>query len=132
MADMEWTLEIILIVLLAATLIQALRLERALNVLKRDRASLESVIAGFNVSTHQAESGIQQLRAAVDGAGRAVEGQLHKGVSLKDDLEYLMDRGNQIADRLEQLVSQSRPLARERQPEGSAARDILQALRSAR
>ena len=39
---MEWTLEIVLVVLLLATLIQALRLERALGILKRDRASLEA------------------------------------------------------------------------------------------
>ena len=37
MADMEWLLEIALVALLAATLFHAVRLERALGVLKRDR-----------------------------------------------------------------------------------------------
>ncbi len=47
MAGMEWTLEIVLVVLLGATLFQAVKLERALGVLKRDRASLESLVAAL-------------------------------------------------------------------------------------
>ena len=74
MVAMEWTLQIVLVVLLGATLFQAIRLERALGVLKRDRASLESLVVGFNASTHHAESGIQQLRSAADGAGRRHRG----------------------------------------------------------
>jgi cell division protein FtsB len=80
MAAMEWTLELILVVLLLAMLFHAIRLERALGVLRRDRASLEQLVIGFNASTHQAESGIQRLRAAADGTGRQIETQLAKAV----------------------------------------------------
>lgn len=116
MTDMEWTLEIFLILLLGATLFQAIRLERALGVLRRDRASLESLVVGFNASTHQAENGIQRLRAAADGAGRQIESQLGKSVSLKDDLAFLTERGDRLADRLDILVRAARPLAQERAP----------------
>jgi hypothetical protein len=139
MDGMEWLLEIVLVVMLGATLFQATRLERALGVLKRDRASLESLVIGFNASTHQAESGIQQLRAAADGAGRNIESQLSKSVSLKDDLAFLTERGDRLADRLDTLVRAARPLARERQQEVSAPqgttnteRDLLNTLRMAR
>jgi uncharacterized protein YlxW (UPF0749 family) len=64
MAIMEWILQIVLIMLLGATLLRAVRLERALGILKRDRASLEALVVDFNASTHQAESSIQRLRAA--------------------------------------------------------------------
>ena len=142
MTDMELTLELILIVLLGATLFQAIRLERALGVLKRDRASLESLVVGFNASTHQAESGIQRLHAAADGAGRQIESQLGKSVSLKDDLAFLTERGDRLADRLDALVRAARPLAADRTintPDTGAAngggqveRDLMQALRMAR
>jgi HAMP domain-containing protein len=69
---MEWLLELALVALLAATLFHAVRLERALGVLKRDRVELQELIAGFNASTHQAETGIERLRAAADGAGRSI------------------------------------------------------------
>jgi hypothetical protein len=147
MTGMEWTLEIVLVVLLGATLFQATRLERALGVLKRDRASLESLVAGFDASTHQAESGIQKFRATADGAGRQIEAQMAKSASLKDDLAFLTERGDRLADRLDMLVRAARPLAQDRPDSGrptSAAgtggpkaaneveRDLLQALRMAR
>ena len=139
---MEWTLEIVLVVLLGATLFQAFRLERALGVLKRDKTSLESLVAGFNASTRQAESGIQRLRAAVDGAGRDIDSQLEKSTSLKDDLAFLTERGNRLADRLDSLVRAARPLAQERpgaasessppKGAGEVERSLMQALRLAR
>lgn len=153
MVRMEWTLELVLIVLLGATLFQALRLERALGVLKRDRATLETLVIGFNASTHQAESGIQRLRTAADGAGRQIEAQIAKSATLKDDLAFLTERGDRLADRLDTLVRAGRPLVQTRDrtaerleakpspavPNGAAPkgttqieRDLLQALRMAR
>ena len=108
---MEWILEIVLVVLLVATLLQAVRLERALGILKRDRSSLESLVAGFNASTRQAENGIERLRAAADGAGRQIERQVAASISLRDDLSFLTERGDRLADRLDSLVRAARPLA---------------------
>jgi hypothetical protein len=142
MAVMEWILEIVLVALLGATLLQATRLERALGVLRRDRASLESLVAGFNASTHQAENGIERLHAAVDGAGREIQSQLTKSVSLKDDLTFLTERGDRLADRLDTLVRSARQVSQERPasasdtnlPSGGSQveRTLLQALRMAR
>ncbi len=147
MAGMEWILELFLLVLLMATLFQAVRLERALGVLKRDRGALESLVVGFNASTRQAESGIERLRAAADGAGRHIESQIEASVSLKDDLSFLTERGDRLADRLDALVRSARPLATEpatvsapAETTGSrlsasrspAEKSLLQALRLAR
>lgn len=111
MPTMEWILELVLVVLLLATLFQALRLERALGVLKRDRGELESLVAGFNASTRQAENGVERLRSAADGTGRQLERQIAASVSLKDDLSYLTERGDRLADRMDTLVRAARPLA---------------------
>jgi len=139
----QWLLELALIGLLAATLFHALRLERALGVLKRDRAALEELVSGFNASFRQAEIGIGQLRAAADGAGRQVARQVDAGKGVRDDLAFLVERGERVADRLEQLVRAARPLLHEpaRDPEpaaeqprlrSQAERDLLKALRLAR
>ena len=69
---MEWILEVVLVFLLAATLFHAVRLERALGVLKRDRVALQELVVGFNASTRQAELGIERLRSAADGAGQQI------------------------------------------------------------
>ncbi len=143
---MEWILELALVALLAATLFHAVRLERALGVLKRDRVELQELIAGFNASTHQAEAGIERLRAAVDGAGQQIAHQVDTALALKDDLTLLTDRGDRLADRLDVLVRAGRPLASapprltvvsnaetaEPRVRSQAERDLLKALRMAR
>ncbi len=145
MAGMEWLLEMALAGLLAATLFHAIRLERALGVLKQDRAALEELVAGFNASTRQAEAGIDRLRSAADGAGRQVAKQIDTAATLKDDLMFLIDRGERLADRMDKLVRVARPLAAEPpraaipEPEpdaprvrSQAERDLLKALKLAR
>lgn len=146
---MEQLLETGLVVLLAATLFQAVRLERALGVLKRDRAALEDLVSGFNASTRAAEEGIERLRGAAEGAGRQLQRQVEAATALKDDLLFLTERGERLADRLDALVRQARPLAQDAPPEAApptppveadqvqrlrsqAERDLLRALRMAR
>ena len=111
MPAMEWMLDIGLAILLAATLFHAVRLERALGVLKRDRAALEALVATFNASTRAAESGVERLRAATDGAGRQIQRQIDAATTLKDDLTFLVQRGEGLADRLDELVRSARPAA---------------------
>lgn len=146
MPAMEWLLEIILVLLLAATLFHAVRLERALGVLKRDRVELQELVGGFNASTRQAEISIERLHNAAEGAGRQIAQQVDAALALKDDLALLIERGNALADRLDVLVHAGRPLAAETprltvvaesdavQPQvrSQAERDLLQALRMAR
>lgn len=145
MPGMEWILEFVLSGLLVATLFHALRLERALGVLKRDRTALEALVAGFNASTSQAETSIGRLRQAADGAGRDIAQRIDTATTLRDDLAFLIERGDRLADRMEQLVRQGRPLASPAPPpamteiaepesrmRSQAERDLLQALRMAR
>jgi chromosome segregation ATPase len=119
--DLQWLVEAVLICLLAATLYYALRLERALGVLKRDRSSLAELVSEFNESTHQAESGIERLRQAADGAGRQIARQSEAATALKGDLSFLVERGERLADRLDRLLRNGRLLETEPQ----AARGAL-------
>jgi hypothetical protein len=111
MGGAQWLLEIVLLLLLAATLFHALRLERALGVLKRDRAVLEELVEGFNDSTRQAESGIERLRMAADGAGRQMARQIETAQRLRDDLTFLTERSDRLAERLESAVRSARMFA---------------------
>lgn len=146
---MEQLLETGLLVLLAATLFQAVRLERALGVLKRDKAALEDLVNAFKASTRSAEEGIDRLRNAAEGAGRQLQRQVDAATALKDDLLFLTERGERLADRLDALVRQARPLAQDAPQEAApppppietdkvqrlrsqAERDLSRALRMAR
>ena len=111
MGNAQWLLELALLLLLAATLFHAMRLERALGVLKRDRAVLEELVEGFNDSTRQAESGIERLRTAADGAGRQMARQIESAQKLRDDLHFLTDRSDRLAERLETVLRSARMFA---------------------
>ena len=143
MPGMEWILELGLSGLLLATLFHALRLERALGVLKRDRTALEALVAGFAASTSQAETSVLRLRQTADGAGQDIVRRIDTATTLKDDIAFLIERGDRLADRLESLVRQTRPIAApaaamaetadpEPRARSQAERDLLQALRLAR
>ena len=110
MGGMQWVLEVALMGFLAATLFHALRLERALGVLKRDRVALEELVRAFNTSTRDAEAGVGRLRDAVDGAGRQMARQIEAAGALKADLIFLNERGEQVANRLDGSVRAGQPL----------------------
>ena len=150
---MQWLLDALLVILLTATLIHAVRLERALGVLKRDRAELETLVASFNASTRAAEDGIDRLRQATDGSGRQIQRQIDTATTLKEDLTFLVQRGEGLADRLDEIVRAVRPTlaaAEQQAPRAAyassmvaagpdepklrsqAERDLLKALRMAR
>jgi hypothetical protein len=138
--------------LLTATLFHAVRLERALGVLKRDRTALETLVSAFNASTRAAEAGVERLRSATDGSGRQIQRQIDTATTLKEDLTFLVQRGEGLADRLDDVVRKARPaLAAVEQPvprasyassvtagpeepklRSQAERDLLKALRMAR
>lgn len=111
MGSFDWGLELILVVLLAVTLVHAVRLERALRSLRTDRAALGNAIAGFDDSARQAEAGIGRLHSASTDTANVLTQCLNKGASLQDDLAFLIDRGEALADRLDALVRDGRQLA---------------------
>ncbi len=108
MGLMQWVIEIGLIGLLIVTLVHLLRLGRALAMLKRDRGPLEELVTGFAASTREAQAGIDHLRQAADGTGRRLAQQIEAANVLRDDLAYMIDRAERLADRLDLLVRNSR------------------------
>lgn len=141
-------LELVLVGLLGGTLFHALRLERALGVIKRDRSELEGLLRGFNDSTRQAENGIERLRGAAEGAGRLMARQIEAASALKDDLATLIGRGEALADGLDAKLRSPRSAEPPRAPfralepageeptgarvRSQAERDLLRALRVSR
>ena len=154
MTGMQWLLEAVLVLLLSATLFHAVRLERALGTLRRDRAALETLVASFNDSTRLAEDGVERLRVAADIAGKQIARQVDRANGLKEDLLFLTERGEKLADALERRVTDARqlegsrpappkvvapPTASETTPEpgqvqgrSRAERDLIRALRLGR
>lgn len=145
MSVLDVALECVLVVLLGVTLLHAVRLERALKVMRGERAALGDAVAGLESGTRQAESGIEQLRSAAESAGRQLARQVERAASLQDDLRFLHERGESLADRLEAAIRTGRTatpqsssselepaVAEAPRVRSQAERDLLRALQVAR
>ena len=134
MSAVEWGLQVALLVLLGAAIPFALRLERALREIRADRAAMEGSAAGLSEAARMAEAAMVRLRASAELAGRQVAERMAAAEPLRDDLRYLIERAETLADRLEGLVRAGRPMANEalRTPEAplqsQAERDLMRAL----
>lgn len=109
MSTLEWGLQILLLVMLGAAIPFALRLERALAELRRDRAAMEGGAAAFQDAAQMAEGATQRLRSSAEQAGRQVSERIAAAEPLRDDLRYLVERAESLADRLDGLVRAARP-----------------------
>jgi len=111
MSTLEWGLQLVLLALLGAAIPFALRLERALREVRRDRAALDGSAQGLAEAARMAEAAMVRLRASAELAGRQVAERTAAAEPLREDLRYLVERAEALADRLEGLVRAGRPLA---------------------
>ena len=106
----EWLLQLATVALLLAAMPFALRLHRQLAALRQEGTALEGGAQGLNEATRQAEAASLRLRASAEAAGRQVGDKLAVAEPLRDDLRYLVERAETLADRLEALLRQGRTL----------------------
>ena len=76
---------------------------------------LEAAAAAAAASA-AARGSASRLRATAEGAGRAVAERVAVAEKLRDDLSFLVERAETLADRLDGLVRDARPLAAEAPP----------------
>lgn len=129
----EWAVQIAVIGLLAATLPMAWRLDRMLRAVRADRAALEQGADGLGEASRQAEAALMRLRATTELAGRQVAERVAGAEAIREDLRYLVERAESLADRLEVAVQQARPLAGATTPaapsvRSEAERELIRAL----
>lgn len=134
MSQLAFLLDIAVVLLLALTLPMAWRLDRMLRALRADREALASGADGLADATREADAVLTRLRAATEQADRQFGERLKAAGLAQDDLRYLLERAETIADRLEAAVQAGRPLAATPAapgtpaPRSEAERELLRAL----
>lgn len=107
---LDLALNLVLAVLLAAVIVYAWRLHKRLGTWREGKAELDRTIKEFNEAAKRAEAAVADLKNAGEAAGKLLEDQTRKAISLKDDLEYIVSRAEPIADRAaENLRDRERP-----------------------
>ena len=97
-------LDLLIAVLLVITISYAVVLNRKLSLVRRDKTSLERLANSFTQATGRAEESIGKLKQTAE----SLRERMDKAQALRDDLVFLVERGTGAADRLEELVRETR------------------------
>ena len=130
-------LEGIVAVLLVATIALCVLLNARLRALRVSQAEFGRLAAGLAESTAHAQTAIMGLKVTAQKAGGSLQRRVDKAMRLNEDLAFLTERGDELADRLEGGVRSARKTPAHRSPAAQgpgdkAKADLLEALRAAR
>lgn len=100
--------ELVLIVLLSATLGYCVLLERRLSAMRKGQDALKGTIGQLNTAISSAGNSLIQLRAAASGAAVTLDERLGLARKLIDELSVLTASGERIAERFDRATD-SRP-----------------------
>ena len=104
-------LDIVVAGLLVATIAYATILDRRIRQLRAARGEIETMVVGFNTATARAESAIGDLKDGTEAGARELKPLMATARQIADDLQFLVERGNELADRLDVGVGAARAIA---------------------
>ena len=124
-------------------IIYAYNLNKSLNTLRQNQKSLAQLVAALNEATFKAENSIPKLKSATEHSSEGLKEVVDSAKEIKNDLLFINERADSLADRLENVISSSRnmkPVENNKQvtPNPTASADeraaaeleLLKALRS--
>ncbi len=123
-----WVADAVLALLLAGTLGMVIRLDRAMRMVRQDRAVFEALISNLGSATSSVKAGIQALRHEADRAAEQIGRRSEEADKMATDLSFLIEAADRAGANLEEkLRSLSRdpapaspPAAKNRKLRGAA------------
>lgn len=107
----ELALQAVLVVLLVVFLFYAMMLNKRLGNLRESRGELEKLIHTFADATSRADKSIHGFKSTADHSGKALQDAIVKAQGLRDDLAFLIEKAEAVADRLDTGIRSARPQA---------------------
>ncbi len=110
MANLELIINIIIIALLIPTIIYAYCLNNNLKALRQNQKSLAQLVNALNEATFKAENSIPKLKSVTEHSSEGLKEVVDSAKELKDDLLFINERADNLADRLESVISTGRTI----------------------
>ena len=143
MDSLELLINLTIIALLVPTIIYAYKLNKNLSLLRENQKSLSQLISSLNEATYKAENSIPKLKTVTENSSEGLKEVIDSAKTLKDDLTFINERADNLADRLENVIHAGREIKTninsstrfesEKHQEDSrsiAEKELLKALRS--
>jgi hypothetical protein len=116
--------DLLVAVLLTATIVTSMRLSQRINKLKADEAAMRKTIGDLMMTTESAERAIAGLRTTLGECDRTLGERLRTAERYAADLSEQVEAGNTVMNRIAQIVESTRNVAAIR-PEPKAANETL-------
>ena len=110
MNNLEFMLDIVIIALLIPTIAYAYSLNKSLNMLRQNQKSLAQLISALNEATFKAENSIPKLKSVTEHSSEGLKEVVDNAKELKNDLLFINERADSLAERLENVISSSRTI----------------------
>ncbi len=94
--------------LLSATIFYCIKLNMRIKLLQDSKSELAGLIQQFDVSTKAAVDSIQEIHRASRKIGENIQAKLDKANYLANDLEFMIERANKTADKIDGQISNKR------------------------
>lgn len=98
--------DIILALLLSASLVMSYRFSRKIDAFKQGEGNLHSLIAQLNIATERAQAAVTALGVSLKDADTKMGERIGRGRALADELEIIIGSGERLAN---QLASELNP-----------------------
>ena len=106
MEIVKFILDLCIIAALAVAVRYALRLEKQLRLLRESREEMARYTADFARNVDRAETGIKSLKLMARTSGDDLEQLVERAQALRDELQFVVDHANSIADKITRLGGQ--------------------------
>lgn len=123
MANFELIINLSIIALLIPTIIYAYRLNKNLTILRENQSSLANLVNALNDATFKAENSIPKLKSVTEHSSEDLKEVVDSAKNLKDDLLFINERADNLADRLENVIRDGRSL-KDTTPPPAATTDL--------
>jgi chromosome segregation ATPase len=107
------TLDIVILILLGATIFYAIKLSKHLDDFRKNRGDMESLIRDLSVQITRAQEGISVLDQLAKESSDELRSLIGRGKELSDELQLITQSGDNMASRLEDLATRTRKLVEE-------------------
>ena len=101
---MSLVIDICVAVLLISAIGYGMILNRKIVALRGDQANLERLAASFHEATKRAEASVGKLKKAAQESSKILSGGIDEATRIREDLNFLVDRGEKLGNRLESSV----------------------------
>tara|TARA_B100000686_G_scaffold355093_1_gene469814 strand:+ start:1197 stop:1619 length:423 start_codon:yes stop_codon:yes gene_type:complete len=128
-------LDIILLLFLFIALFFGLRLSRQFAEIKKDQARLGELVKQLDTASNRAEAAVKTMKKTALEASDQLGAQNGKAQALSEELEIMIEAGDNLAERLQAIASQSRQTvqgdgkaAQQKKPRTRAEKELQAAL----